>query len=74
MTGVSDWMLSDQVLAQWRCLVAFMKAMNLLHRAMRSVLYCHIAMAVNMASKVGTFCIVILLIVALAAAGAIGSN
>jgi hypothetical protein len=30
-------MLSEQVLARMWCLVAFMKAMNLLHRAMRAV-------------------------------------
>jgi hypothetical protein len=68
-------MLSEQVLARWRRLGAFMKAMNLLHWAMRLVLwYRRIAMAIETASKVGTFCIVVLLIVALAAAGAIRSK
>jgi hypothetical protein len=41
------------VLARWWCLVAFMKATNLLHRAMRAVLYCRIATAIEMASKGG---------------------
>ena len=67
-------MLSERVLARWRHLVAFMKAMNLLHWAMCLVSCRHIAMAVETASKVGTFCIVVLLIVALAAAGAIRSE
>jgi len=38
---------------------------------MRAVSYRHIAMANKTTSKVGTFCIVVLLIVTLAAAGAI---
>ena len=63
----------EQVLAQWWHLVAFMIATNLLHWAMCAVSYHHITMAIKMASKVGTFCIVVMLIVALAAAGAIGS-
>jgi len=48
-----------------------MKALDLLHQAMSSVLYHRIVMAIKAASKVGTFCIVVLLIVALAAAGVI---
>ena len=67
-------MLSERVLAQLWSLVAFMKAMNLLHRAMCSVLYRCIAMAIEMAVEVGTFCIVVLLIVSLVAAGAIRSK
>ena len=51
--GVSDWVISEQVLARWWRLVAFMKATNLLHRAMRAVLYCRIATAIEMASKGG---------------------
>jgi len=46
-------MLSEQVLTRWWRLVAFMKAMDLLHQAMRTVLYCRIATAVEMASKGG---------------------
>jgi hypothetical protein len=64
-------MLLEQVLTRWRCLVAFMKATNLLHRAMR---YRRIAIAIEMASNVGTCCIFIVLIVALAAARAIQSE
>ena len=45
--------LSERVLARWRCLVAYMKALDLLHRAMRAVLYCRIANAIEMASKGG---------------------
>ena len=52
-------MLSERVLTQLRSLVAFMKAMNLLHRAMHSVLYRCIAMSIKMAVEVGTFCVVI---------------
>jgi hypothetical protein len=51
-----------------------MKATNLLHRAMRAVKYRRIVMAIEMASKVGTYCMIVVLIVALAAAGAIRSE
>ena len=52
-----------------------MKAANLLHRVMHAVLYRCIAMAIEMASKVGSLCIIVLfLIVALAAAGVIRSE
>ncbi len=71
---MSGFVISEQVLAQWWRLVAFVKATNLLHRAMRLVLYRHIATAIEMASKVGTCCIVVTFAVALAAAGAIRSN
>ena len=46
-------LLSERVLTRWWRLVAFMKAMNLLHQAMCAVLYCHIATAIEMASKGG---------------------
>jgi len=59
---------------RWRRLVAFMKATNLLQQAMRVIYYRRIAMAIKTASKEGTFCIVVLLIVAMAAAGVIRSN
>ena len=52
----------------------FLKALDLLHWAMRLILYRHIAMAIEMKSKVGTFCMVVLLLVALAAARAIRSK
>jgi len=67
-------MLLEQVLTRWQHLVAFMKAMNLLHRAMCAVQYHRIAMAIEMASNVGTCCIFVVLIVALAAARAIQSE
>jgi hypothetical protein len=35
--GHVRFMLSEQVLTQWRRLVAFRKAMSLLHRVMRTV-------------------------------------
>ena len=35
--AMSPFIISEQVLARWRCLVAFMKAMDLPHRAMRAV-------------------------------------
>ena len=47
------------MLARWWRLAVFMKATNLLHRAMCAVLYRRIAMAIEMASKVGTCCIVV---------------
>ena len=72
--GVSDWVILERVLNQWWHLVAFMKAMNLLHQAMDAVSYRRIAMTIKTTSKVGTFCIVVLLIVALAAAGATRSK
>jgi hypothetical protein len=64
----------ERVLARWWCLVAFMKATNLLHQAMHVLEYRCIAMAIKMASKEGTFCIVVLLIVAMVAAGATRSK
>ena len=48
-------MLSERVLARWWCLVAFMKATNLLHQAMRAVLYRRIATAIEMTSKGGGY-------------------
>jgi hypothetical protein len=72
--GVSGFVISERVLARWWCLVAFVKATNLLHQAMRSVSYCRIATAIKMARKVGTCCIVVTFAVALAAAGAIRSD
>jgi hypothetical protein len=51
-----------------------MKATNLLHRAMRAVYYRRIAITIEMAIKVGIFCIIAVLIVALAAAGTIRSE
>ena len=49
--GMSDWCLSEQLLAGWWCLVAFMKATNLLHRAMRTVWYWRTAIAIKWSAK-----------------------
>jgi hypothetical protein len=62
----------ERVLARWRRLVAFLKVTDPLHRAILAVSY--LAMAIETASKVGVFYIVVLLIVILAAAGAILSE
>ncbi len=55
--------------------MASSKAMDLLHWAMRLVLYRHIAMVIKMASKKGgVFFIVVLLFVTMVATGAIWSE
>jgi len=46
---------TEQVVAQWQSLVAFMKALDLLHRAMRSVFHWRTAMATEMARAGGAF-------------------
>jgi len=71
---VSNRVVSEQQLAQWQRPVASSKVMDLLHWVMRSVSYRRIAMVIEMASKEGIFCMVVLLIVALAAAGVIQSE
>ena len=60
---VKKWHMRDQlqlsatILAQWRHLVASNKALNLLYRAMRAVLYRRTVTAIEMASLYGTvFC------------------
>ena len=58
-------MISEQVLARWRRLVAFRKALDLLHQAIYAKVPAHC---------VGVFFIVGLLIVALAANKAIHSE
>ena len=72
--GMFDWVILEPLLAQWRRIVASLKATNLLHLSILAVSYRRIAMAIETASKVGVFCIVVLLIVTLAAAGAIKSE
>ena len=72
--GVSLLMLSERVLARWWRLLAFMKATNLLHLAMQAVLYRRIATAIEMTSKEGGILLIVVLIVTLAAAGAIRSE
>ncbi len=73
---MSGFVILERVLAQcqWWRIVAFVKARNLFHWAMRAVFYRRIATAIEMASKVGTCCIVVSVAVALAAAGAIRSK
>jgi hypothetical protein len=43
------------ILTRWWCLVAFEKALNLLHRAMCVVMYRRIAMAINLATFLESF-------------------
>jgi hypothetical protein len=62
------------ILAQWWHPVSSSKALDLLHQAMHTLTYRCIVMAINTASKVGVFFIVICLHVALVAAGAIRSD
>ncbi len=47
--------LSAAILAQWWCLVASNKALNLLHQEMCMVTYQRIAMAIKTASFLGVF-------------------
>ena len=46
---------TEQVVARWRSLVAFMKALDLLNREMRSVFHRRIAMSIEMARDGGAF-------------------
>ena len=46
---------TEQVVARWQSLVAFMKALDLLHRAMRSVSHRRTAMAIEIARNGGAF-------------------
>ncbi len=68
------FMLPDIIIAQWRHPVASSEALDLLHRAMHTVTYRRIAMAIKTASFLGVLLIVVCLPVALAAAGAIRSE
>jgi hypothetical protein len=43
------------ILTQWQCLVASNKALDLLYRAMRAILYWRTAAAIKMASLLSTF-------------------
>jgi hypothetical protein len=65
---------TEQVVARWRSLVAFIKALDLLCLVICTVSFRRTAMAIKMVSKVDTFCIVVLFAVTLAAAGAIWSE
>ena len=46
---------TERVVAQWRHLVAFMKALDLLHQAMNALLHHRTAMAIKMACNGGAF-------------------
>ena len=46
---------TERVVTQWRRLVAFIKALDLLYRAMRAVSHHHTAMAIEIASDRGAF-------------------
>jgi hypothetical protein len=63
--------LSAAILARWHCPLASTRALDLLHQAMRAVLYWHTTVAIKMARKVEPFFVVLLFAVALTAAGAI---
>ncbi len=66
--------LSAEILTRWWRLVAFKKALNLLHRALCAVTYWRIAMAIHLATLLESFvdcCFFV--VVTLAAAGAIRS-
>jgi hypothetical protein len=62
------------ILARWWRLVAANKALNLLYWAISVVLYQCTAAAIKMASLFGTFFVIVLFAVALAAAGATWSK
>jgi hypothetical protein len=62
------------ILAQWWRLVASNKALNLFHRAMCTVMYRRVAMAIKTATFLGAFVDCFCLPDALAAAGAIRSE
>ncbi len=46
---------TERVVTRWWCLVAFMKALDLLHQGMCAVLYRHTAMAIKKACDGGAF-------------------
>jgi hypothetical protein len=52
---MSDTWLLDIILTRWRHPVAFSKALDLPHRAMRALLYWYTALAMNMATFLGVF-------------------
>ena len=65
---------TERVVARWRRPVASGEALFMLHRTMRFVPHRHTAMAIKMANKVSACCIVVELIAALVADGAIRSE
>ena len=69
--GMSNWWLSEHVIAQWWRPVASIETLDLLYRVMHAVSYCRIPMAIKMVSKVGVLFDYCFFIVALAATGMI---
>jgi hypothetical protein len=51
--------LLEQILAQWRRPVASIESLDIRHQAMRAVSYRRTATAIEMASKVGAFFVVV---------------
>ena len=68
------WLLLAAILAQWWRSVASTKVLDLLYWAVHEVLYWRITAAIEMASKVGPFLLIVLFAVALAVTGAIRSK
>ncbi len=62
--------LSEQILTQWRRPVASIKSLDICQWVMRAVLYRRTATAIEMASKVGAFFVVVFFIETMVAAGA----
>jgi hypothetical protein len=62
--------LLERILARWRHPVASKESLDIRHRAMRDVSYRRTATAIEMASKVGAFFVVVVFIETMAAAGA----
>ena len=50
--------VTERVVARWRRLVTFIKALDLLHKAMLVVVHRRTAMGIEMASDGGTFFVV----------------
>jgi hypothetical protein len=62
--------LSERILARWRQPVASIESLDICHWAMRGESYRRTATAIEMASKVGAFFVVVVFIETMAAAGA----
>ena len=56
---MSDWLLLAAILDRWRRPVASVEALDLLHRAMRTVSYRRTTKAIEMASEVGALFVVV---------------
>ena len=67
---MSNRLLLEQILARWWRPVASIESLDIRHRAIRAVSYRRTATAIEMASKVGAFFVVVVFIETMAAAGA----